>query len=279
MAKTKPGKKDCDSYTIRGTDKFVRPGDCVLMRPSDFDKPPYVARVEKLEADHRNNVKVKARCRRRQFHGVKELFLSDHYDMQSAHTIEGMCIVHSFKNYKKLDNVGTEDYFCQFEYKAATGCEDWFHPNCMGMTIEEAKKLELFMCAECTSDDDTKRPLDAIPESPSSDGTVKEYQEKDKIRSKPDKNGRRDQDGNLKIRPPVTAEEHQQVQQEEKARTILLSALPNEHMGDFYHMIDARDIWNAIKARFGGNAESKKMQKYLLKQRVSVSAGDVVVAA
>nr|GFB69605.1 hypothetical protein [Tanacetum cinerariifolium] len=23
-------------------------------------------------------------------------------------------------------------------------------------------------------------------------------------------------------------------------------------MGDFYHMIDARDIWNAIKARFGG---------------------------
>nr|GFA83550.1 ribonuclease H-like domain-containing protein [Tanacetum cinerariifolium] len=74
-------------------------------------------------------------------------------------------------------------------------------------------------------------------------------------------------DGNLKSRPPVTAEEHQQVQREEKARTILLSALPDEHMGDFYHMIDARDIWNAIKARFGGNAESKKMQKSLFKQK------------
>nr|GEW82793.1 ribonuclease H-like domain-containing protein [Tanacetum cinerariifolium] len=61
-----------------------------------------------------------------------------------------------------------------------------------------------------------------------------------------------DNDGNLKIRPSVTVKEHQQVQREEKARTILLSALPNEHMGDFYHMIDARDIWNAIKARFGG---------------------------
>nr|GEW37576.1 xylulose kinase-1 [Tanacetum cinerariifolium] len=59
-----------------------------------------------------------------------------------------------------------------------------------------------------------------------------------------------DKDGNLKILPPVTTEEHQQVQREEKARTILLSALPYEHMGDFYHMIDARDIWNAIKARF-----------------------------
>nr|GEX42182.1 hypothetical protein [Tanacetum cinerariifolium] len=76
-----------------------------------------------------------------------------------------------------------------------------------------------------------------------------------------------DNDGNLKIRPPVTAEEHQQVQREEKARTILLSALLDEHMGDFYHMIDTKDIWNAIKARFGGNAESKKMQKSLLKQK------------
>nr|GEW77134.1 xylulose kinase-1 [Tanacetum cinerariifolium] len=76
-----------------------------------------------------------------------------------------------------------------------------------------------------------------------------------------------DNDGNLKIRPPVTAEEHQQVQKEEKARTILLSALPDEHMDDFYHMIDARDIWNAIKARFGENADSKMMQKSLLKQK------------
>nr|GFB48897.1 ribonuclease H-like domain-containing protein [Tanacetum cinerariifolium] len=76
-----------------------------------------------------------------------------------------------------------------------------------------------------------------------------------------------DNDGNLKILPPVTVKEHEQVQREEKARKILLSALPDEHMGDFYHMIDARDIWNAIKARFGGNAESKKMLKSLLKQK------------
>nr|GEU32007.1 hypothetical protein [Tanacetum cinerariifolium] len=68
-----------------------------------------------------------------------------------------------------------------------------------------------------------------------------------------------DNDGNLKIRPSITAEEHQQVQREQKARTILLSALLDEHMGDFYHMIDARDIQNAIKARFGYD----KMQKIL----------------
>nr|GEY88409.1 putative ribonuclease H-like domain-containing protein [Tanacetum cinerariifolium] len=39
-----------------------------------------------------------------------------------------------------------------------------------------------------------------------------------------------DNDGNLKICPHVTAEEHQQVQREEKAGTILLSALPDEHI-------------------------------------------------
>nr|GEV68081.1 hypothetical protein [Tanacetum cinerariifolium] len=35
---------------------------------------------------------------------------------------------------------------------------------------------------------------------------------------------------------------------------------------DFHYMDDARDIWNAVKARFGGNVESKKMRKTMLKQ-------------
>jgi energy-converting hydrogenase Eha subunit C len=105
-------------------------GDCVLMRASDSDNQPYVARVEKMEADGRGSVRVRVRWYyrpeeskggRRQFHGAKELFLSDHFDLQSAHTIEGKCVVHSFKNYTKLDNVGPEDFFCRFEYKAATG--------------------------------------------------------------------------------------------------------------------------------------------------------------
>ena len=106
-------------------------GDCVLMRPPDSSKPPYVARVESIEAGARgSNVKVRVRWYyrpeesiggRRQFHGAKEVFLSDHYDVQSADTIEGKCFVHSFKNYTKLDAVGNEDFFCRFEYKSATG--------------------------------------------------------------------------------------------------------------------------------------------------------------
>ncbi|GKB72613.1 ribonuclease H-like domain-containing protein, partial [Tanacetum coccineum] len=35
----------------------------------------------------------------------------------------------------------------------------------------------------------------------------------------------------------------------------------------FYKMIDAKEMWDAIKSRFGGNDESKKMQKYILKQQ------------
>ncbi|GJS83801.1 hypothetical protein Tco_0750342 [Tanacetum coccineum] len=61
---------------------------------------------------------------------------------------------------------------------------------------------------------------------------------------------------------------HQQidVQREIKARTILLQSLPEDHMADFHHLDDAKDIWLAVKARFGGNEESKKMRKSMLKQ-------------
>nr|GEV31403.1 ribonuclease H-like domain-containing protein [Tanacetum cinerariifolium] len=53
---------------------------------------------------------------------------------------------------------------------------------------------------------------------------------------------------------------------ESKARTTLLQSIPDDHVADFYYMDDAREIWNAVKAKFGGNAESKKMRKSMLKQ-------------
>nr|GEV82344.1 ribonuclease H-like domain-containing protein [Tanacetum cinerariifolium] len=54
-----------------------------------------------------------------------------------------------------------------------------------------------------------------------------------------------------------------------KARTTLLQSIPNDHIADFHYMDDARDIWNAVKARFRGNAKSKKMRKSMLKQEFS----------
>eukprot|EP00252_Welwitschia_mirabilis_P009359 TRINITY_DN2191_c0_g1_i1.p1 TRINITY_DN2191_c0_g1~~TRINITY_DN2191_c0_g1_i1.p1 ORF type:complete len:212 (-),score=19.97 TRINITY_DN2191_c0_g1_i1:495-1130(-) len=186
MTRSRAGKQTLDHFTIRGNGKVVKVGDTVLMRAQDADKPPYVARVEKIEMDARSGVKVRVRWYyrpeesiggRRSFHGSKELFLSDHFDVQSADTIEDTCIVHSFKNYTKLESVGNEDYFCRFEYKVATGaftpdrvavycvcempynpddlmvqcesCKDWFHPSCMNLDIEQAKSMEYFYCPEC----------------------------------------------------------------------------------------------------------------------------------
>ncbi|GJV38428.1 putative ribonuclease H-like domain-containing protein [Tanacetum coccineum] len=79
----------------------------------------------------------------------------------------------------------------------------------------------------------------------------------------------RDRDERVILLPPTTADKHIAVQRESKVRTTLLQSISDDHVADFHYMDDARDIWNAVKARFGGNAESKKMRKSMLKQEFS----------
>ncbi|WJX36255.1 hypothetical protein P8452_24153 [Trifolium repens] len=196
MAKPKPPKRTLESYPVKHMNKNIKAGDCVLMRPAEPSKPSYVARIEGIEADGRgSNVKIHVRWYyrpeesiggRRQFHGSKEVFLSDHFDVQSADTIEAKCTVHSFKSYTKLDAVGNEDFFCRFEYNSATGafnpdrvavyckcempynpddlmvqcegCSDWFHPACIDMTVEEAERLDHFFCESCSAEGQSKLP-------------------------------------------------------------------------------------------------------------------------
>nr|GEW93904.1 ribonuclease H-like domain-containing protein [Tanacetum cinerariifolium] len=79
----------------------------------------------------------------------------------------------------------------------------------------------------------------------------------------------RDSKRGIIILPPVSFEEHVAVKRETKARTLLLQSLPGDHMVDFHHLDDAREIWLAVKARFGGNEESKKIKKTMLKQAFS----------
>ncbi|GJZ15181.1 hypothetical protein Tco_0550858 [Tanacetum coccineum] len=74
-------------------------------------------------------------------------------------------------------------------------------------------------------------------------------------------------DGVIRILPPVSAAKIHAVEKERKARTILLMAIPKEHLRRFHGMDDAKEIWEAIRTRFGGNANSKKMQKAVLKQQ------------
>ncbi|GKA14132.1 ribonuclease H-like domain-containing protein [Tanacetum coccineum] len=75
-----------------------------------------------------------------------------------------------------------------------------------------------------------------------------------------------DTQGQIKVLPQRTAEEILARERERKARTTLLLDLPEDHLAKFHKMTDAKEMWEAIKSRFGGNDESKKMQKYILKQ-------------
>nr|GFA37487.1 ribonuclease H-like domain-containing protein [Tanacetum cinerariifolium] len=52
-----------------------------------------------------------------------------------------------------------------------------------------------------------------------------------------------------------------------KVRTTLPMALLEDHLEKIHWMAYAKEMWEAIKSRLGGNDESKKMQKYLLKQQ------------
>ncbi|GJY12554.1 hypothetical protein Tco_0381863 [Tanacetum coccineum] len=66
--------------------------------------------------------------------------------------------------------------------------------------------------------------------------------------------------------PPKTAEQKLGRKNELKAKSTLLLAIPDEHILKFHGIKDAKTIWEAIKAMFGGNKESKKIQKTILKQ-------------
>ncbi|GJV67039.1 hypothetical protein Tco_1482548 [Tanacetum coccineum] len=65
---------------------------------------------------------------------------------------------------------------------------------------------------------------------------------------------------------PVTTKEKVQKKNDMKARSMLLMALPNEHLITFNQYKDAKTLFAAIQTRFCGNEATKKTQKTLLKQ-------------
>ncbi|GJY56543.1 hypothetical protein Tco_0455658 [Tanacetum coccineum] len=65
---------------------------------------------------------------------------------------------------------------------------------------------------------------------------------------------------------PVTTEEKVQKKNNMKAKSMLLMALPNEHLMTFNQYKDAKTLFADIQTRSGGNEATKKTQKTLLKQ-------------
>nr|GEW36255.1 ribonuclease H-like domain-containing protein [Tanacetum cinerariifolium] len=66
--------------------------------------------------------------------------------------------------------------------------------------------------------------------------------------------------------PPKTAKQKLARKNELKAKSTLMLAIPDEHLLKFHACKDAKSLWEAIKNMFGGNKESKKMQKTIFKQ-------------
>ncbi|GKA98623.1 hypothetical protein Tco_0826560 [Tanacetum coccineum] len=69
--------------------------------------------------------------------------------------------------------------------------------------------------------------------------------------------------------PPVSKAAKQLAarRNQERIKSILLLAIPDEYLLKFHNVPDAKSLWAAIKSRFGGNEESKKMQKNVLKHQ------------
>ncbi|GKA84572.1 hypothetical protein Tco_0806167 [Tanacetum coccineum] len=74
-------------------------------------------------------------------------------------------------------------------------------------------------------------------------------------------------DGVEQTYPPTIVEEKLARKNELMGRGTLLMALPNEHQLKFNTYKCAKTLIEAIEKRFGGNKESKKTQKTLLKQK------------
>ncbi|GJY22202.1 putative ribonuclease H-like domain-containing protein [Tanacetum coccineum] len=66
---------------------------------------------------------------------------------------------------------------------------------------------------------------------------------------------------------PKTAKQLAAKRNQERVKSILLLSIPDEYLLKFHNVADAKSLWEAIKSRFGGNEESKKMQKNVLKHQ------------
>ncbi|GKD13511.1 hypothetical protein Tco_1197918, partial [Tanacetum coccineum] len=76
-----------------------------------------------------------------------------------------------------------------------------------------------------------------------------------------------DQSGPSAPPAPKTAKQLAAKRNQERVKSILLLAIPDEYLLKFHNVPDAKSLWEAIKSRFGGNEESKKMQKNVLKHQ------------
>ncbi|GJS08167.1 hypothetical protein Tco_0364963 [Tanacetum coccineum] len=139
--------------------------------------------------------------------------------------------------------------------------ESGIHDGSIKNWLVQSKRLLIYsMVGEDEFHDDNPPPVTPTQQAPHTLSTIKLHILK-KVQVSTDTNGQ------IRVLPPKTAEEILARERERKARTTVLMSIPEDHLAKFHKIIDAKDMWEAIKSKFGGNDESKKMQKYILKQQ------------
>ncbi|GKD36988.1 hypothetical protein Tco_1257195, partial [Tanacetum coccineum] len=96
---------------------------------------------------------------------------------------------------------------------------------------------------------------------------MKQLKEKEVIVNGDSPPPKRTVDGVEQTYPLTTTKEKLARNNELKVRGTFLMSLPNEHQLKFNTYKNAKSMLKAIEKRFGGNKESKKVQKILLKQQ------------
>ncbi|GKF35656.1 hypothetical protein Tco_0112414 [Tanacetum coccineum] len=74
-------------------------------------------------------------------------------------------------------------------------------------------------------------------------------------------------EGKEQVMPITSAKEKDQRRLEVKAISTLTIGIPNEHPLKFNSIKDAKLLLEAVEKIFGGNADTKKTQRNLLKQQ------------
>nr|GEX87207.1 ribonuclease H-like domain-containing protein [Tanacetum cinerariifolium] len=80
-------------------------------------------------------------------------------------------------------------------------------------------------------------------------------------------------DGVVQVIAPTTAEQRLAKKNKLKARGTLLMALPDKRQLKLNIHKDAKSLMEAIEKRFGGNKETKKVYKTIIKQQYENSSG------
>nr|GEZ12025.1 xylulose kinase-1 [Tanacetum cinerariifolium] len=79
-----------------------------------------------------------------------------------------------------------------------------------------------------------------------------------------------DTNGMIKALPFKTAEEVVATERERKARTTLLIALHKDHLAKLHKMDDAKEMWEAIKSKFGCKPKVPKVPTFFLVLRTLI---------